>query len=281
MSLAYGTGIFFIIAGAALQQFAIYRRTISSISRKCNDSKATLLLYYSTGVSCEIVGLFLVTFYTYLLTCKKYIATFHILFFTYYNYKTPPTIIYKIASGVLLSAFGYFLYRMSLFVTTTQPETADIHSKSEYMFLGIIASLMCCYFSRFVRNKIAKIIMCSGFGTVISLGLKELSIMVNGTLDGVYPSITDIIMVFGVLIIASFIQCGMTKLLLEKYRQHMVFAGYYMFNTLASFIAAQIIFAEAMYEFKVSFISIGLAVCGALMICSDEYAERGKLIQEI
>ncbi|OMJ82111.1 hypothetical protein SteCoe_17276 [Stentor coeruleus] len=271
MSLAYGTGIFFIIAGAALQQFAIYRRTLSSVTRKCNDSKATLLLYYSTGISCEIVGMFLVTFYTYLLT-----STFHILFFTYYNYKTPPTMIYKIASGVLLSAFG-----ISLFVTNPQHLTPEIHSKTEYMLFVIIASLISCFFSRFVRNKIAKIIMCSGFGTTITLGLKEISVMVNGTLDGIYPSIIDIIIVFGVLIIGSFIQCGMTKLLLEKYRQHKVFAGYYLLNTLTSFIAAQVIFEEALNEFKVCFVSIGLVVVGALMICSDEYAERGKLIQEI
>ncbi|OMJ89928.1 hypothetical protein SteCoe_7816 [Stentor coeruleus] len=170
---------------------------------------------------------------------------------------------------------------MSLFVTTTQSVTTEIQSKSEYMFYGIISSLICCFLSRFVRNKVAKIVMCSGFGTVISLGLKEISVMVNGTLDGIYPSIVDVFMVFGVLIIGSFIQCGITKLLLEKYRQHIVFSGYYLFNVLASFIAAQVIFTENFNEIKVCFVSIGLAAIGALMICSDEYAERGKLIQEI
>lgn len=67
MSLVYLTGMIFIAFGAGLQQFAIYRRTLSSKTRKCNDSKATLLLYFSTGISCEIIGIFLVDFYSYLL----------------------------------------------------------------------------------------------------------------------------------------------------------------------------------------------------------------------
>ena len=53
MSVASIIGLSFLIIGSVLQEFAIYRRTVARTQRKCNDSKATLLLYYSTGVSCE------------------------------------------------------------------------------------------------------------------------------------------------------------------------------------------------------------------------------------
>ena len=68
MSISTFVGLFFLAAGSGLQQFTIFRKTASSSQKKCNDSKATLLLYYSTGISCEITGLFILSLYHYLIS---------------------------------------------------------------------------------------------------------------------------------------------------------------------------------------------------------------------
>jgi hypothetical protein len=127
----------------------------------------------------------------------------------------------------------------------------------------------------------AKVVMCSGFGSVISVCLKEISIMINGTLDGIYPSAVDIITILGIIIIASCIQCTIIKLLLRKYKQHVVYAGYYLLNILASFIFAQILFEEVYKEFKICFISIAIAVTAALMLGNDDFIDTNKLLQEV
>lgn len=68
MSLQSFTGLLFQVAGIALEQFALYRKGISRLQRNCNDSKATLLLYFSTGICCELTALFLLPFTTYLIS---------------------------------------------------------------------------------------------------------------------------------------------------------------------------------------------------------------------
>ena len=98
-------GLSILIIGSFLQEFAIYRRTVSRTQRKCNDSKATLLLYYSTGVSCEIIGLFVVSFYTYLVSSNDYVVSFHILSYIYLTYKIPPTTTSKVSCGLFFLSF--------------------------------------------------------------------------------------------------------------------------------------------------------------------------------
>ena len=105
MSVASIIGLSFLIIGSVLQEFAIYRRTVARTQRKCNDSKATLLLYYSTGVSCELTGLFLVSFYSYLVSSNIYIVSSHIFTYIYLTYKIPPTLISKISCMLLLLCF--------------------------------------------------------------------------------------------------------------------------------------------------------------------------------
>ena len=105
MSISNIVGLSFIISGSALQEFAIYRRSQSQTHKKCNDSKATLLLYYSTGMSCEITGFFLVSLYSYLAAGTPYTASFHMLSQAYFTYKIPPTRTYKISCGLFLMHF--------------------------------------------------------------------------------------------------------------------------------------------------------------------------------
>jgi hypothetical protein len=105
MSINTFVGLSFAISGAFLQEFALYRRTIARTQRKCNDSKATLLLYFSTGLSCELTSLFLLPFHSYLIVGISYPATFHILFFTYFAYKIPPTGPYKLSFLLFLVSF--------------------------------------------------------------------------------------------------------------------------------------------------------------------------------
>lgn len=102
MSISSFVGLCFVLIGSGLQEFAIYRRTMSRTQRKCNDSKATLLLYYSTGMCCEVTGLFLVSFYTYLIAGNREVVSSHILFQAYFAYQAPARNFYKLACGLLM-----------------------------------------------------------------------------------------------------------------------------------------------------------------------------------
>lgn len=50
-------GVTMVLVSAALQEFHAYRKEVMSQRRNCNDSRATLLLYLSLGLSLEALGL--------------------------------------------------------------------------------------------------------------------------------------------------------------------------------------------------------------------------------
>lgn len=78
--------------GAALQvttikEFAASRKHALSIQRNCNDSRATLLLYLSLGVSLELMSLGLLSFYCYCVLSKLSSGASHIAFTTFFFYR--------------------------------------------------------------------------------------------------------------------------------------------------------------------------------------------------
>lgn len=70
-------GIILLITGAFFQQYAYFRKSVVSASsaRDCSTSRATLLLFYTMGLSLEILSLALIPFSTYILFgCAHYIC---------------------------------------------------------------------------------------------------------------------------------------------------------------------------------------------------------------
>jgi len=70
-SMIRTSGIFLGAFGAFLQEFGIVRSCFESYRRNCNDSKATRMLYYSMGLSCEFLAVGLLEFseYTFMSKC--------------------------------------------------------------------------------------------------------------------------------------------------------------------------------------------------------------------
>lgn len=73
-------GICVLAIGASLQQFAMSRKHSLTSQKNCNDSKATLLLYYTTGLSCEIIAIGLISFFHFVISSILYEGSSHVLF---------------------------------------------------------------------------------------------------------------------------------------------------------------------------------------------------------
>lgn len=150
-----------------------------------------------------------------------------------------------------------------------------------YLTFAMLSSAAGCYCSRFVLHPTAKITICSGFGTVISCCFKEISVVVLGTLDGFYPTLIDLLVLSGVLLISLLSQMTISSILLEKYQACQVYSGYFLTNLLFCFLASQLVFEEVLNNFELGYFTLVVSVIGALIMTLENTLESSKLIQEI
>ncbi|CAG9314617.1 unnamed protein product [Blepharisma stoltei] len=214
----YGTGV--LMFGAALQQYAISRKHAASTQRNCNDSKATLLLYYTTGLSCEIIALSLVSFFHYITASSS-----HLLFLSFFWHKAEQITISwpsMIGNAAILTSIVLGCY---IDVDGYTELNGDLLG---YIILGICSFFVFGFCARFTLRGIYKAFLCGSLGMMNVLCIKIIALMILYILDNEYQSLSYAISFILLAVVLTCLESSYSKLLKIEYSIIEIYIGYYI-----------------------------------------------------
>mmetsp|Transcript_1961 Transcript_1961/g.4362 ORF Transcript_1961/g.4362 Transcript_1961/m.4362 type:complete len:284 (-) Transcript_1961:2038-2889(-) len=257
--------------GAALQEFAASRKHAQSVQRNCNDSRATLLLYLSLGVSLELMSLGLVSFFCYCILRASHIA-FTTVFFYRAELRDLPKVEILGCLVIALSSLLGFIFSPAL-----NPNVSN-----SIVFIGILVLAVVAggafWMFKSSDNKSWLELSIGNVGTLLITSNKLVADMVLASLDVEQPMGT---MMLAVLLSVI---AGISIYILFNYSVNHIDPlelrlKYYTFTVLCGFPISLFTFGELVDINIEALAAAGTAVIGGLILVKGASRLRDREIK--